>query len=259
MRHAVWARLLVLVLALWLGQPVAAGELQGVVAWGQRVELGMLVSGVIETVHVEVGQQVSKNAPLVSLDRRGFASQVDRRNAEYQHAQALLEEAERDDMRAAELYDRTVLSDYERNQAAIALKAARAAVGRARAELVDARLALERSVIKAPFDGVVLSVDAAPGQSIVSELQSRPLVVLGDAARLRVRAQVDAEQAGTLEPGMTLQAVVRGQSLVARVAHIGLEPLPGATDGRQNYALLADLEAAPGQVRVGESITLSWE
>ncbi|MDX1661576.1 MAG: HlyD family efflux transporter periplasmic adaptor subunit, partial [Gemmatimonadota bacterium] len=54
------------------------------------------------------------------------------------------------------------------------LEAARAALGRARATLADARLRLSRSTIEAPFDGVVRSesVDrgqvVAPGQSIAS-------------------------------------------------------------------------------------------
>lgn len=246
----------VLLICMWL--PASAADVTAVVAWGQRVELGTLVSGVINEVHVQPGQEVASGDALVSLDRRGFVSQVDRRNAEFQYAKAMYEEAQRDDERAAELYDRTVLSDFERNQAAIALKAAYAAVGRARAQLVDAQLDLERSVIKAPFDGMVLTVDAAPGQSIVSELQSRPLVTVGDVRRLRARALVGGAQASVLQAAMPLRASLRGVEISARVAHIGFEPV-AAADGERYYELFADLVAEPGSLRIGDSITLHLE
>ena len=251
-------RPLLFVLLACLCLPAVAAEVRAVVGWGQRVDLGTLVSGVIAEVHVRQGQQVARGDVLVSLDQRGFVSQVNRRGAEVQHAKAMLEEAMRDDERAAELYDRTVLSDFERNQAAIALKAAKAALERARAELVDARLDLERSVIKAPFDGIVLAVEAAPGQSVVSELQSRPLVTLGDVQRLRARGLVDSAQAGALQPGMPLKASVRGATIDARVGHVGYEPV--TKDGEdQLYELFVDLDAAPGSVRIGQTVVLELE
>ena len=124
-----------------LGGTSLAADLPAVVGWLQRVELGTLVSGVVSEVHVRPGQQVRRGDKLLSLDSRGFASQVSRRTAEHQYAQAALKEAQREDERAIELYDRTVLSDFERNQALVALKAARAVAERARAALAGTKLA----------------------------------------------------------------------------------------------------------------------
>ncbi|MDJ0739155.1 MAG: efflux RND transporter periplasmic adaptor subunit [Gammaproteobacteria bacterium] len=251
-----------LVVALLVLLPPAAATAADVpaqVTWVQRVELGTLVSGVVSEVHVTPGQAVAEGEPLVSLDRRGFATQVSRRQAEHEHARAMLDEAIREDERAIELYDRTVLSDFERNQALVALKAARAAEARARAALVAARLDLERSVIRAPFAGAVLAVAAAPGQSVVSELQSRPLVTLADTARLRARGLVDAAQAARLQPGADVSATLRGLAVEARVAHIGYEPVATTAPG-VHYELLVDLVAPPGRpLRVGETVNLGLE
>lgn len=245
-------------LAFAATSPALAADVTAVIGWAQRVELGTLVSGVVSEVHVSPGQQVSKGDSLLSLDGRGFDSQVSRRLAEHRHAQAMLEEAEREDARAQELYDRTVLSDFERNQATIALKAARAEAENARAGLVQARLDQERSVVRAPFDGVVLAVNAAPGQTVVSELQSPALVTLADNRVYRARAQVDAEQAARLEPGRRLSATVRGQSLDATVSYVGLEPV--AQDGGvARYELVADIAAGGQALRVGETATLRLE
>ena len=225
---------------LWpLAAKTLAADIPAVVGWAQRVELGTLVSGVVSEVHVRPGQQVSEGDRLLSLDKRGFSSQVSRRAAEHRHAQAVLEEAQREDERAIELYDRTVLSDFERNQA-----------------LVAARLDLERSVIQAPFDGAVLAVNAARGQSVVSELQSQPLVVVADTRRLRARALVDAAQADRLKPGGSLDATLRGASVKAAVGHLGFEPVSKGDQGTR-YELFVDLVADPERpLRVGETVIL---
>jgi multidrug efflux system membrane fusion protein len=236
-----------------------AADVPAVVSWSQRVELGTLVSGVVSAVHVRPGQTVSKGDKLLSLDDRGFSSRVSRRLAEQRHAQAMLEEAEREDARAVELYDRTVLSDFERNQALIALHAARATAEAARSALLDARLDLERSVVRAPFDGVVLAVNAAPGQIVVSELQSQPMVTIADNRVYQARAQVDAAQAGLLEAGSTLRATARGQALEASVSYVGFEPVAQAGQGPR-YELTADIVADPQHpLRVGETVILHLE
>ena len=243
-----------------LGWALAAGaagaaELQAVTGWAQRVALGPLVSGVVSEVHVRPGDRVDKGAPLVTLDRRDFTSRVSRREAERRHAEMLLEEAQREDERAAELYDRTLLSDHERNQATIALEAARAAAEAARAALSRARLDLERSQLRAPFDALVLAVEAVPGQSVVSELQSQPLVTLADRGALVARAAVDAAQAARLEPGQALRASLRGQAVEVKVREVGLEPLPGAAESPR-YALVVELPAGEATPRAGESLLL---
>lgn len=245
--------------SLGMATGAAATDLPAVVDWSQRVELGTLVSGVVHEVHVRPGQAVSRGDALVSLDDRGFRSRVDRRLAEHAHAQAMLAEAQREDERALELYDRTVLSDFERNQALVALKAARAQAQAARSALVHARLALERSVVRAPFDGVVLAVNVAPGQSVVSELQSQPQVVLADNRVYWARARVDAAQASGLEAGQRLRATLRGHALQATVDHVGLEPVARSEHGPE-YALVAGIRADPQRpLRAGESLILHLE
>lgn len=242
--------------SLGLCGSVIAADVSAVVGWSQRVELGTLVSGVVSEVHVMSGQTVSKGDKLISLDGRGFSSQVSRREAAYKHARAALAEARREDERAIELYDRTVLSDFERNQALLALQSARAVAEAAHADLVDARLNLERSVILAPFDGLVLSVNAAPGQTIVSEWQSRPLVTVADNRVYYARAPIDAALARRLQKGQRLSASVHGQELEALVSSVGFEPV-GPSDQGPRYELAAEITVNDDKpLRVGETVTL---
>ena len=241
-------------LILWV-PPTFAEDVAAVIGWSKRVELGTLVSGIVEAVPVRPGQSVAKGDELLRLDPRGFKGEVARTLAAHRHAQSLLEEAKREDERAIELYDRTVLSDFERNQALIALKGARAQAEAARAALTQARLDLERSTIRAPFDGVVLAVDASPGQAVTSELQSRPLITMADNTIYLARAQLAADRAAQLSPGTSLRATVRGVDLEASVDYVGFEPI--SSSGPPRYALVAELRAPDGQVlRVGDTVIL---
>ena len=258
MKTAVNALMLVLAFN-GLAVTAMAEEVPAVVGWAQRVELGMPVSGVIAEVHVDAGQKVGQGDPLISLDAREFRSQVGRYLAAHRHAKALLEEAQREDERAIELYDRTVLSDFERNQALIALESARAVAEAARGDLLQARLALERSVIRAPFDGLVLAIEAAPGQSVVSELQSTPLITIADNRRYRARADVDAAQAARLTAGTSVRATLRGKAMDATISHVGHEPSTQSATGPR-YALVAEIEAVEDQpLRVGETVMLNLD
>lgn len=69
-----------------------------------------------------------------------------------------------------------------------------------RAELSIAEAALERTRIRAPFDGTILQVNAHVGELAVATPE-QPLVVIGDLARLRVRAEVEERDVTKVKVG----------------------------------------------------------
>jgi len=125
---------------LVLAGVASAGELPGTLAWGERISMGTLVSGMVAEVPVRAGQRVNKGDLLVALVGRGLRAEVAGAKAETLRADVLLKEAQLEDERATELYERTVLSEHERTQATIGLREAQAQAQRARARLVQARL-----------------------------------------------------------------------------------------------------------------------
>lgn len=216
------------ILALGLAgasQGALALDLEGQLAWGQRVELGTLVSGVVSEIAVRPGDTVKQGANLLRLDDRGFRAELSRARAVLARAQSQLDEARREDQRAQELYDRTLLSDHERQVAQIALVDAESGAGEAQAALTQAQLDLERSRILAPFDARVLAVNAAVGQAIVTRLQSQPLVVVVDSRAMLAEAEIGAGQLAGLAVGQQAQVGLGGEWLDGRIHDIGLEPL----------------------------------
>lgn len=79
----------------------------------------------------------------------------------------------------------------------------------ARAELSAAELAVERTRIRAPFDGTVLNLIAKEGEVAVPS-PGNTLLVFGDLARMKVRAEVEERDAAKIRVGQ--RAIIRADA-----------------------------------------------
>ncbi|MEZ5288871.1 MAG: efflux RND transporter periplasmic adaptor subunit [Vicinamibacterales bacterium] len=78
---------------------------------------------------------------------------------------------------------------------------AEAAVRLARAEVAEARALLQKTVVRAPIDGVVLRRHKRAGESVSLDGPSPAVVTVADIGRLRVRVDVDETDVADLHVG----------------------------------------------------------
>ena len=214
------------ILMLALGTPaVAVAEIvKGRLEWAHTVELRFMEDGVISDVPVLTGQPVGEGDLLAVLDAREFELAKDEAAARVKRAAAALTRAERQLQWATELYDRGLISDNERLEAEENTATAQAEHDAATAGLGRAEIALERTALRAPFDGVVVSVDAWPGQVVVKQLQRDPLMVLADAKQMVARVRLTAERMQGFVPGESVEVRVGDTGWrKARVYRLGVE------------------------------------
>ncbi|MCP3670132.1 MAG: efflux RND transporter periplasmic adaptor subunit [Gammaproteobacteria bacterium] len=249
-------RLCTILSGLLVVQQVGAVDLDATVDWSRRGELGTMVSGVIKEVLVHAGEQVAKGAPLLRLDDRGYQARLQEAKALQGQYRLQFEEAQREEERTAELYERTVLSDHDRQMGLITLAVAKAAYRSATAALVQAQLDLEWSVLRAPFSGVVVELAANPGQAVVSNLQSDSLIVLVDNQRMVARTKVGLKLLEEIASSTQVTVSVRGQRLSGELRSIGMEPV-GRSEKEPLYQLVV-LFTPPADLRVrsGEPATV---
>lgn len=205
-----------------------AAEVTGSLQWVRRVELSTPVSGVISQVAVNSGDEVQKGQTLLNLDARGFNALVKKAEARVQTGKEARDEARRELERTTEMYERTLLSDHELQLAKIALSNAEAELQAAEAERTLARLELEYSRVQAPFDGVVLERSAEVGQTVVTRMQSVPLLVLAETGRMLARIEVGEQELATLRKGMEAQVRAGGKTFRGTVQRLGMEPVIAA-------------------------------
>ena len=86
---------------------------------------------------------------------------------------------------------------------------AQAVVEQRQAALEQAELDLERTVIRAPIDGVIIKRDVNPGQTVAVTLEAKTLFKIAqDLREMEVRGKIDEADVGRLQVGQTTRFTV---------------------------------------------------
>jgi RND family efflux transporter MFP subunit len=202
--------------------------------------------GRITDVYVEAGDKVRRGQILARLDRSVLAPQLNRLAAslEEARAQAALSEAEYRRARGVEAAGALSAEEIERRRAAAVTDAARVDV--AAAQLAEAQAHLDRTLIRAPADGVVLTRNAEVGQTAVpggeslfrlasgAEIEMRGQIAEQDLARVQIGQPATVYLSGIAEPFngrvRLLGAVIDPTTRLGEV-RIALEPHPSLRPG----------------------------
>ncbi|WP_440876347.1 efflux RND transporter periplasmic adaptor subunit [Thalassotalea sp. PLHSN55] len=131
------------------------GRLQGRIEPTAKVMLMAQVSGVITDIKVQEGDKVKKGETIAIIDREPYKAAVNQQESLVKQAESALDLAEVKYSMAKMLAGKEVLSDLDQEQVKVDRDVASAALATAKANLESARINLERSIVVAPFDGVV--------------------------------------------------------------------------------------------------------
>ena len=179
----------------------------------QSGPVAALVSGPVAEVLVEVGDRVAKGDLMVRLSADVSLGLRNLREAELQEAEAALETA-RAQARLASLELRRLenlkksaafsQARYEDKLAEVArydseVVEAEAAVIRAGANLTLTELDLARADIRAPYNGVVVALQATEGAYVNT---GNPVASLVNDESLEIEADVSADRLSALAPGL---------------------------------------------------------
>jgi HlyD family secretion protein len=101
------------------------------------------------------------------------------------------------------------IADAEVSMAEANVQNAEAVVEQRQAALEQAELDLERTVIRAPIDGVIIKRDVNPGQTVAVTLEAKTLFKIAqDLREMEVRGRIDEADVGRLQVGQTTRFTV---------------------------------------------------
>ena len=181
----------------------------------------MVYLGVVEGDRVQTGQVIAR------LEDSDIKAQLEQAKANLRLNQAELRDAERSLARMKELLAKKLASQAEYDAAEARYERVVAAIDVAKASVSSSEVALEYTLVRAPFDGTVLTKNADVGE-IVSPLgastTSRAAVVtIADMTSLEVEADVSESNIERIAPNqpceITLDAYPeqRYQGFVAKI------------------------------------------
>lgn len=224
----------------------AAQEYPAVLDWSQRAVLSTPVSGVIDAVAASAGERVTAGAVLLSLDQRPFNTALASARAQLRKQEQLRDEARRELERTRELYERTVISVHDLQLGEIAYATAESDYSSTVAAMNKATLEQEYSILHAPFDGLVLSVDVTAGMTVINTQLATPLVTLAQDRPMHAVALLDTASLDTLAAGQEAVVRVRDARFTGTILHIGVEP-----DSNGRYPLTVAFDPGERLLRAG--------
>ena len=153
-------------------------EASGTINSLTTIEVGTLVSGTINTIHVDYNTEVKKGDPLAEIDPTPLNAAVKSSEANYNKAKADFSVAESLYKTNKELYDKRLISKEEFDSSKSRYSSALAAYEQAKVELEIASTNLENATIRSPIDGIVLSRNVTSGESVLAN--SKPLFTISE-------------------------------------------------------------------------------
>jgi membrane fusion protein (multidrug efflux system) len=175
----------------------------------RRADLRAEVSAVVLAVLKENGDPVKKGDLLVRLDQTSIRDSLTAAEASSRAAEQAYEQAERQFQRMSTLKQTGVVSTQQVEDVEIRRKTAQSDRAEAKTRMVTARQQLERTEVRAPFDGIVSDRKVSAGDTAAV---GKELVKVIDPSSLRFEGLVSADSVGELKPGQHVWFKVHGFS-----------------------------------------------
>ncbi len=183
------------------------------------VTVGSQVSGQVIDVLVDFNDKVAKGQVIAKIDPSTYEAQIQQGNAQIASAQAQLRQAQAtlrnatlDYERKASLGGQQLVAKSDVDLARAALDQAQAQVNAAQAQIRQqaastqtTRVNLDRTVIRSPVDGVILTRSIEPGQTVAASLQAPELFTIAeDLSKMKIELAVDESDIGQVRAGQAV-------------------------------------------------------
>ena len=226
------------VAAAYPSQAIAVLSATGHVAAATHASVSSKGTGRLEWLAVQEGQRVIKGDVIARLESRDVRAQreqaaasVEAAKANLAQGQAELVEAELALKRARDLAQRNFISFSEvdsavarHDKATAALASLRAQIGVAEANLRAADVAVEQTLIRAPFTGVVLTKNANVGDILTpfsaASGTTGAVVTMADMTTLEVEADVSESSIAQISVGQPAEVQLDAFPALRLAGHV---------------------------------------
>ncbi|HRQ54457.1 MAG TPA: efflux RND transporter periplasmic adaptor subunit [Ignavibacteriaceae bacterium] len=176
------------------GQTTASLTASGYVVAQRKAAIASKGTGRLIYLGVVEGDKVTKNQIIGKLESTDIVAQLDQAKANLNLQQAGLVDAQNTFSRVQDLFNKGLSSQQEFDQAQSNLNRVLASIEVAKAGIRVAEVSLENTLIRAPFDGTVLTKNAEVGEIVApfggSTTSKTAVITIADMKSLLVEADV---------------------------------------------------------------------
>jgi RND family efflux transporter MFP subunit len=175
-------------------------------AW-TKINITPEVGGKIARIYVQAGDRVAKGQLLAELETESIRLQLKQAEAAVAVAEAAYADAFRNKERMDRLIKENAVSEQQREKVQLAFDSAAAQLEQAKAGLNLAQHALDVSIMRAPFSGVIASKNAEVGDVINPMMGgfggggAGGVLTLMDYSKIKIAVAVSPEDIGRIRRG----------------------------------------------------------
>lgn len=177
----------------------------GILVYDRTSEVSTEVTGLVEEVLVKEGDQVQKGDVLVRLDTKLLDSDIALKKTRIAQNELRQQNTEKNFKRLEALYKESGVSEKDFDDALYTFQDAKLEKQARQEELAGLLIKRERSVIRAPFNGVILTKEVDSGAWVQ---QGKMLVSLGSSDDLFIRAPIGESLLRYLQKGQPLSVTL---------------------------------------------------
>lgn len=185
--------------------PVVIGSIQP----ERKADLRAEVSSIVLQVLKENGEAVKRGDILVRLDETSIRDALNSANDSVRNAVSALDQSERNFQRLKTLRASGMTSMQALDDAEVRKNAALSEVSAAKARASQALQQMQRTVVRAPFDGIVSERKVSAGDTASP---GKELVKVIDPTSMRFAGRVSADKIGVIKPGLNVSFRINGYS-----------------------------------------------
>lgn len=187
-----------------------------------QTALSFAVSGTVEKVSANLGDQVKKGQVLAELDKQPFTLAVRDAQAAVSKAKAIMTERRANYQRTVSLYEADNASKSDLDEARASRDSARSQVKAAEAQLGLARRDLNKTVLRAPYNGAISTRKIEPHMEV--RVGDALFTLDGEASGFEVRTAVPERLVIRLRVADTADVVfssLRSRRVPGEITEIG--------------------------------------
>lgn len=167
---------------------------------------GRLIATTLDDkTNVTEGTRVKHNDVIGRVDPRDYQANLEAAEAMHDHAKATLDDAHKEFARTEALLEEGTATEQEADRSKAALLRAEASLKEAETRVVLARIDLEETEIRAPFDGRIAAKHAYTGAMLTP---NTPVYTLMQMDPLRLFFDLPTTAFAKIKPGTTPVAVI---------------------------------------------------
>ena len=242
----------------------------GIITPRKEVSIKSVVSGVVDKLYVEAGEQVKAGDKIAKIRIIPNVVQLNSAVGQVDNARINYDNARKEYERQHSLFEEKVISEYEFNRFKLDYNLSKQSLEAAESNLelikegASKRSGTASNIVRSTVDGMVLDVPVKEGNFVIESNtfnDGTTVAEVADMAKLIFEGNIDEADVGKLHEGMEMLldiGALEGDSLTAKLEFIapkGKEDL-----GAIKFQLKAEVVMVEGQVlRAGYSANASLE